>query len=352
MLVTHISIQSICERVSGCLEGSSELEIEGVEQIDQAGPGDLTFIGTAAYAARWASSRAAAAIIQDDIDLGPGAGRAFVRVANADLAMASVLELFAPPPVSPALGVDARAVVDPRAMLGEGVSIGALCYVGPHARIGDGAVLHPNATVLEAAIVGDGCVLWPGVVVRERCVLGAGCRLHPNVSIGADGYGYRPSADGRSLVKTPQIGTVEIGRDVEIGAGTCVDRGKFSATTIGDGTKIDNLCQIAHNCAVGRCVVMAAMVGVGGSVTIGDGAMIGGGAIIKDHLTIGPGVQLGGHSSVMHDIPAGARWSGSPAQDAGDSFREHAALRKLPELFREIKSLREATERVSGGGTH
>ncbi|MHC5114714.1 MAG: UDP-3-O-(3-hydroxymyristoyl)glucosamine N-acyltransferase, partial [Planctomycetota bacterium] len=318
------------------------LEIEGVEQIDAAGPRHLTFIRTAEYAERWPASKAVAAIVQEGVDLHPGQDRAFIRVESADLAMAIVLDMFAPPPVSPPVGVHERAVVDPAATIGNDVAIGAMCYVGPDACIGDGAVLHPNVTVLEGSRIGAGCVLWPGVVIRERCELGEGCQLHPNVAIGADGYGYRPAADGRSLVKIPQIGTVVIGRDVEIGAGTTVDRGKFSATRIGDGTKIDNLCQVAHNCAIGRCVVMAAMVGLGGSVVVGDGCMIGGGAIIMDHVTLGPGAHLGGHSAVMHDIPAGERWSGMPAQATRATFREYAALRKLPELFAEIKSLREA----------
>ncbi len=337
----HISVQHICDRVDGRLEGPGELEIKRVEQIDLAGPDHLTFIGTADYAAKWSSSRASAAIVQEDIEVKPGTGRAFVRVADADLALAKVLEMFAPPPVSPPVGVDDRAIVDGTAQVAPDVAIGALSYVGPNASIGAGTILHPNVTVLEGVRVGAGCVLWPGVVIRERCTLGDGCILHPNVSIGADGFGYRPSEDGRSLVKIPQIGSVRLGRDVEIGAGTCVDRGKFAETLIGDGTKIDNLCQIAHNCNIGRCVVMAALVGIGGSVTIGDGVMIGGGAIIKDHLTIGAGARLGGHAGLMHDIPPGETWQGNPAQDGRAAFREYAAIRKLPDLFQQIKQLRE-----------
>jgi UDP-3-O-[3-hydroxymyristoyl] glucosamine N-acyltransferase len=138
-------------------------------------------------------------------------------------------------------------------------------------------------------------------------------------------------------VKIPQIGIVRLGNGVEIGAGTCIDRGKFSETFIGDGTKIDNLCQIAHNCRIGRCVIMAGLVGLGGSVTIGDGAMIGGGTIVKDHITIGPGAKLAGCSGVMNDVPAGASWFGYVAQDARAGLREIAAMRKLPELLRDLK---------------
>ena len=338
--MNRINTKQICDRVSGRLEGPGDLEIEGVAQIDRAGAGELTFIGTPEYAARWPSAQAVAALVQEDLEVEPGAGRAHIRVADADLALATVLEMFAPPPVAPSPGIDERAVVDPTAEISADVAIGALCFVGPHARIGAGTVLHPNVTVLDRSRIGAGCVLWPGTVIRERCELGNGCILHPNVSIGGDGFGYRPAADGRSLVKIPQIGTVRLGREVELGAGTCVDRGKFAETFIGDGTKIDNLCQIGHNTSIGRMVVIAAIVGVGGSVTIGDGVMIGGGAFIKDQVTIGAGARIGGKSGVMHDVPPGERWHGDPAHNAKSTFREYAALRKLPELLSEINRLR------------
>lgn len=333
-----LTTKDICERVLGRLEGPADLPISGVEQIDRAAAGQITFIGNDQYARMWSSSRATAALIQGDLPIVPGANRALIRVPDTDLALATVLEMFAPSWPAPATGVDARAAVHPAAQLGRRVAVGALAYVGLGVRIGDGSVIHPNVTILDNAVIGAGCTLWPGVVVREHCEIGDDCILHPNVVIGADGFGYRPSPDGRSLVKIPQIGTVKLGRAVEIGAGTCVDRGKFSETSIGDGTKIDNLCHIGHNCHIGRCVVIAGLVGIGGSVTIGDGAMIGGGSIIKDHIKIGADVRLAGHSGVMNDIPAGASWFGFVAQDARTALREVAAVRKLPRVLRHLKS--------------
>jgi UDP-3-O-[3-hydroxymyristoyl] glucosamine N-acyltransferase len=335
--MARFTIQQICNRVGGRLEGEDGGIIIGVNQIDRAAAGEITFIGARPYAAQWPSSHATAALVQQDLAVEPGSGRALIRVRDCDLALAMVLEMFAPASPSPPPGVDARAVVDQQAVLGAAVTVGALSYVGPRARIGDGTVIHPNVTVLADSIIGAGCMLWPGVVIRERCTLGDGCILHCNVTIGADGFGYRPSADGRSLVKIPQIGTVTLGRAVELGAGTCVDRGKFAETSIGDGTKIDNLCQIGHNCRIGRCTVIAGLVGIGGSTTIGDGVMIGGGTIIKDHLTIGDGARLGGASALMNDIPAGETWHGHPAQDAKTTFREFAAIRKLPDLLRAFR---------------
>lgn len=337
------AITELRDRVGGDLEGADDLTITGIEQIDRAAAGDLTLIGTQHYADRWTSSGASAAIVPRGVDVRPGEGRAFIRVDDGDLAMAAVLEMFARPLEGTTPGVHGRAVVEESAVLGAGVSVGALSYVGRRARVGDGTIIHPNVTILEDAVVGAGCTLWPGVVIRERCELGDGCILQCNVSIGGDGFGYRPGPDGRSLVKVPHIGIVRLGNHVELGAGTCVDRGKFSETVIGDGTKLDNLCQVGHNSRIGRCTVIAGLVGMGGSTTIGDGAMLGGGTIIKDHCTIGHGARLGGASALMHDIPDGATWHGHPAHDAKAAFREFAAIRRLPELIRQMKRSEKAT---------
>lgn len=331
------TVKEICQRVGGVLEGPGDAAVEGIETVEKATPRHMTFIGDKRYAAKWAQSKAVAAFVQSDIPLQPGAARAFIRVPDADLAVALALELFAPPSVAPPPGVHPSAVVDASATLGTNVAIGAMCYVGPGVRIGPGTVLHPRVTILAECVIGAGCILWPGVVIRERCAIGDGCILHNNVSIGADGFGYRPGPDGKSLVKIPQIGAVRLGRGVEIGANSCVDRGKFSETSIGDGTKIDNLCQVAHNVEIGRCVVMAAMSGLGGSAIVGDGAMIGGGVVVKDHITIGAGARLGGGSPVMNDVPPGESWFGHPSRPAIAAFRELAIIRQLPELAKTIK---------------
>ncbi|MHC4991324.1 MAG: UDP-3-O-(3-hydroxymyristoyl)glucosamine N-acyltransferase [Planctomycetota bacterium] len=338
--------RQIAEHVAGRLEGPDDLTITGVEQIDNADTGQITFIGTTRYGKMWPASRATAALVQERLDLGPDPDRAFIRVPDTDLALAVVLEMFSPPQVTPPPGVHDRAFVDPTAELAAGAAVGALSHVGSCVHIGEDTVIHPSVTILDGAAVGAGCTLWPGVVIRERCVVGDGCILHCNVTIGADGFGYRSHPDGRSLVKIPQIGTVRLGRNVEIGAATCVDRGKFSETLIGDGTKIDNICQIGHNCRIGRCTIIAGLVGIGGSTTIGDGVMIGGGAIIKDHVTIGDGARLGGDSSLMNDIPPGETWHGHPAHEARAAFREFAAIRRLPELMRMLKQKRPDQQRA------
>lgn len=332
-----LSARQIAEMTDGRLHGSADLVIASVQTVGRAQPGQLTFIGDDAHARRWADSGATVALVKQTLDLEPGEGRALVAVEDVDLALAEVLRALAPAGVEPDPGVHASAVVESGAAWGEDVRIGAHSFVGRDASIGRAAVIHPNVTVMPEASIGEGCVLWPGVVVRERCEIAAGTVLHPGVVIGADGFGYRPAADASGLVKIPQIGTVVIGRDCEIGANTCIDRGKFAATEIGDGCKIDNLVQIGHNCRLGRSVVIAGQTGLAGSVDVGDGVVIGGACDIKDHVSIGTGAKIAGGSQVMADVPAGETWAGSPAQEYHHAGREYAAVRQLPDLLKKFR---------------
>ncbi len=328
----------LAARLGARLEGPGDLRIATLSDLDAAGPDALSFVGHAKYAEKWATSRALAAIVSDDVALPSRPGTALLFVKNADLAMAKTLEFFMPPPATP-LGIHPSATVDATANIGAQVSIGPRAVVGPRAQIGDGAVLHAGVVVMEDARIGRSCALYPNAVVYARCQIGDGSILHAGAVIGADGFGYRAADDGKGLVKIPHIGTVVIGRGVEIGANSCVDRAKFDATTVGDGTKLDNLVQIGHNCRIGRCVVMAAGVAIGGSTVIGDGVQIGGGAMLADHLSIGAGARLAGGSSYMSHIPPGEDWGGTPAMPLREYFRVTAALRRMPNLLKKAKKL-------------
>lgn len=323
------TIEQICDLLQGNLEGKAGLIIEGPEQIEYATPWQITFIGNRKFLPLWERSKACAAIITSSIKGEPGEGRAFIRVKNADLAMAQLLELFMPEPPVFEYPVHPTAVIHPDAEIGKGTRIGAGCYIGPNTRIGDNVTLYPNVTVLDNCSVGKGTVIWSGTVIRERCIVGSNCLFNLNVSIGGDGFGYRPSADGRGLVKIPHIGNVVIGNDVELGSGVCIDRGKFSSTILGDGTKIDNLVQIGHNSRTGRFCMMAGNSGLAGSVTLGDGVIVGGSASISDHVTLGNGVLVGGGSGVMNDVPDGGKVLGYPATDSREMLKQWVALRKL-----------------------
>ncbi len=323
------SIQEINAIIEGTLEGSISQNIQGLAQIGKANNSEITFIGNKKYAQMWQTSKAAAAIVTEGIDLSPGKDRAFIKVKNADLAMAKLLEVFTPEGPHFDFDIHPSAVVHHTVVIGEGTKIGAGCYIGKNVALGRGVIIYPNVSIFDDTTIGDQTVVWSGTVIRERSVIGSHCIFHNNVSIGADGFGYRPSDDGRGLVKIPHIGNVIIGNGVEIGANSCVDRGKFSATILGDGCKIDNLVQIAHNCVLGRCCIMAGNSGLAGSVTLGDGVMIGGSASIKDHTTIESGAIVGAGSGVMNDVAPGKTVLGYPACDSRDMLKQWVALRKL-----------------------
>jgi UDP-3-O-[3-hydroxymyristoyl] glucosamine N-acyltransferase len=323
------TLQQINEKLNGEIVGNCTQIITAPEQMEMATSEQITFIGHKKYAKFWEASNACAAVINADIDLQPGENKAFIKVKNADIAMAELLELFVPDAPVFETDIDARASIHPTAIIGEGARIGAGCYVGKNVTLGKQVILYPNCTVLDDTTIGNNTVIWSGTVVRERCIIGAHCILHPNVTIGADGFGFRPSPDGKGLIKIQHIGNVIIGNGVEIGANSCVDRGKFSATIVGDGCKIDNLVQIGHNSKMGRSCIMAGASGLAGSVTLGDGVVIGGGSCISDHVTLGNGVQVGGGSGVMSNFEDGKKILGYPAVEARDMLKQWVALRNL-----------------------
>jgi len=335
---------SLAAALGAELVGPADLVIDRLETIDRAKEGCLTFVRSAAYAAGWPKSAASAALISRGIEI-PGhdpAKRALLVVPDADLALNTVLDLFAPKAQRPTPGVHPAAAVDPKATISPAATIGPCCTVGPGATIAEGVVLMSNVSVGAGASIGRGTVVHPGVVIGERCTIGQGCILYGGVVVGADGFGYRPAPDGRGVIKIPHIGMVEIGDLVEIGANSCIDRAKFGATVIGSGTKIDNLVQIGHNTRIGRACLICGMAGLGGSITMGDGVIVGGCAAFADNLTIGSGARIGANAGVMNDIPAKATWWGFPAQDARDAARGYAGLRNLTELSRRVKALEKA----------
>ncbi len=323
------TIEEINAILKGELIGHTTEKIVGPEELEKAQANHITFIGSSKYAKLWAKSEASAAIVNETLSVEPGDGRALIKVKNADLAMAKILELYNPPKPHFDDDIHPTAVIHASASIGKGCKVGANCYVGKDVVLEKEVVLYPNVCVFDETIIGEATVVWSGTVIRERCIIGSNCIFHTNVSIGADGFGYRPSDDGRGLTKIPQIGNVVIGHYVEIGANSCVDRAKFSATIIGDGCKIDNLVQIAHNSVMGRSCIMAGHSGLAGSVTLGDGVIIGGSASIKDHTTIHSGATVGAGSGVMNDVPAGQTVLGYPAQEAREMLKQWVAMRRL-----------------------
>jgi UDP-3-O-[3-hydroxymyristoyl] glucosamine N-acyltransferase len=322
------SLQEINAVLKGIISGNTNQNITAPEHLKDASSSEISFIGNKKYEKLWATSNACVAVVNEDISIEPGENRAFIKVKNADLAMSQILELFAPSTPIFHVNIHATATIDSTAIISNGAKIGAGCYVGPNVEIKENTILYPNVTILDECTIGKNTVIWSGTVIRERCHIGNDCIIHPNATIGADGFGFRPCPE-KGLVKVPQIGNVIIGNGVEIGAGTCIDRGKFSSTVLGDGCKIDNLVQIGHNSKLGRFCIMAGNSGLAGSVTLGNGVIIGGGASIKDHTVIGDGAIVGAGSGVTGDIEAGKTMLGYPAVEAKDALKQWAILKRL-----------------------
>ena len=316
--------------------------VTGVATLVDARPDELSFISSEQFAEQLAATRAAGVIMAKKLRLPPPEGKQVLVVDDTDLAVGKVLELFAPPIPRPPAGVDAGARVATSATLGDGVAVAAGAFVGERSRLGARTVLHPGVYVGDDVAIGDDCVLYPNVVVRERITVGSRVIIHAGSVLGTDGFGYR--WDGTKHAKVPQIGTVVVEDDVEIGSCVCIDRAKFAATKIGRGTKIDNLVQIAHNVQVGPHCIIVAHVGIAGSAKLGTGVVLGGQVAIRDHVTLGDGVMVAATSAIAEDVPPKTFMSGTPALPHRQSLREQAAMRRLPDLVVQMRKLQEEVE--------
>jgi UDP-3-O-[3-hydroxymyristoyl] glucosamine N-acyltransferase len=328
-----MTLAEIAERLGCELRGDGAVAIRAIRGLEEAGPGDLTFLANPKYAAQLAATRASAVIVGTQH---PDLTIATLRADNPYLCFARALALFHRPPQPPA-GIHPTAVVAASARIVEPVSIGAYVVIGDDVTIGPGATIHPHVTIYPGVQIGCDFVAHAGVVVREHVRLGDRVVLHPGVVIGADGFGFAPSPTG--AVKIPQAGIVIVEDDVEIGANTTIDRATLEATIIRRGAKLDNLVMVAHNCEVGAHSFLAAQVGIAGSTRIGRGVQMGGQAGAAGHLTIGDGVQIAAQSGVPNSVPAGTTVGGYPAIEVGLWRRTSAALLRLPELLRRVRRL-------------
>lgn len=333
----ELKTAEIAERLKGVLEGPRDLIIRGVAGIREAQAGEITFVANPRYASDAAETKASAILVRQDWAK-PTSAPALIRVPNPDDAFAEVARWFAPPPPPVYRGVHPTAVVDPTARLGVDVSIGPYCVIEAGAHIGDRTVLRAHCYVGHDVRIGCDGLLYPFVSIRERCVIGDRVILHNGVVIGSDGFGYTVDAQGVRH-KIPQLGIVVIGDDVEIGANTTIDRARFGRTRIGNGVKIDNLVQIAHNVVVGDHSVIVAQVGVAGSTEIGKGVVLAGQVGVAGHLSIGDRVMVGAQSGIAKDIPPGEVWRGSPARPIREMMEIEAIVYRLPKLREQLQKL-------------
>jgi UDP-3-O-[3-hydroxymyristoyl] glucosamine N-acyltransferase len=314
--------------------------ISNVAPIDRAGPEDLTFLDNARFAEALATTRAGAVLTTDRFAARAPSGVAVLRARKPYEAFVAVARLFYRDALRPRSlfgtdGIAPNASVHPSARLAPGVTVDPGAVIGPEAEIATGTVIAPNAVIGPRVRVGRDCAIGAGGTITHT-LIGDRVIIHPNCSIGQDGYAYVSNAEGH--VKVPQIGRVVIHDDVEIGAGTKIDRGGMRDTVIGEGTKIDNLVQIGHNVVIGRHCIIVAQSGLSGSVTVEDFAVLGARVGIIPHITVGKGSRLLSRSTVYQDVPPGAVWGGFPAKQRSQWMREMLTLERISARGRKVAS--------------
>jgi UDP-3-O-[3-hydroxymyristoyl] glucosamine N-acyltransferase len=329
-----VRLADLARRLGLPLEGDGSVEITGIASLDDAGPGDLSFVRSEAYAAKLSSSRAGALIALEGL---AAAGRPVLRSADPSSDFFRAAQILVPEPAPPP-GLDASAVVAPDAKIDPSACVAAGCVVGAGVRVGARTVLRPGVVLYDGVTIGADCLLHARCVVAAASIIGDRVILQPGVVIGGEGFGYVGDGHG-GLRKVHNLGRVIVEDDVEIGANSTVDRGTLGDTHIGRGAKIDNLVQIAHNCRIGARAVIVAQAGVAGSTRIGDGTVLLAQAGVAGHLEVGANAFIGPQSGVHKDVPAGARVLGSPQRLELRFHREMAALGRLPGLVRRVRAL-------------
>ncbi len=312
--------------------------LAAIASLKEAEARDLSFLGNPKYKAEVASTRAAVVLLPVDYAGEPAEGQAFVLVDNPSAALATLcarLEARLWP--RPAAGIHASAVVDPEARIDATASVGPLCVIEAGAEIGPGVVLQAQVFIGARARIGADSWLMAGAHVATECELGRRVRLHAGVVIGSDGFGY-DSSSGRHI-KIPQVGNVVLGDDVEIGANSTLDRARFSRTSVGAGTKIDNLVMIGHNVVIGRHCIICAQVGISGSTTLEDYVVLGGQAGVAGHLIIGKGTKADGQTGINSTVPPGSFLKGSPCLPYQLEQRINVLRQRLPDLFRRVDTI-------------
>lgn len=330
-----MKLSELAELTGARIEGQDNIEITGAAGLDEASEGHVTFLANPRYTPRVNTTNASAIYLGEEAQTERSI--AILRVKDPYLAYTRALRIFHPEPQLNA-HIHPSAVIDPTARVATNVAIGACAVIGRNVEIAEGVFIHPNVTIYEDVVIGKDSTIHSGTAIRERTVIGERVVIHNNSVIGCDGFGYAKDEQKRWL-KIPQAGRVVIEDDVEIGAGTTIDRASVGESRIGRGTKLDNLVQIGHSCTVGEDSLLCAQVGLAGSSHIGNRVILAGQAGVAGHLTLGDDVVLTAKSATSHDIPAGKIISGIPAFDNKDWLRSTAAFRRLGEIQRSVREL-------------
>ncbi len=344
MIKQTTTLGHLAELVGGRVQGDPDVAIQGAAVLGEAAAGEITLVDHADRLKQLNATQAGAVVMTEQVAgdwMGiedDSARKPAIIVADVHAAFGTIVCHFRPQRMKLAIGISPRAIISPSACWGKNVNIYPGATVGDDCQINDGTTILPGAQILAGCLIGCDVIIGPGVVLYENTVVGDRAIIHGGAVIGAYGFGYS-QVDGRHMLSA-QLGYVQIANDVEIGAASTIDRGTYGATSIGEGTKIDNMVQIAHNCRIGRHNLICAQVGIAGSTTTGDYVVIGGQAGLRDHVHVGNGARLGAMAGITNDVPDGAVMLGIPATPEREQKLKLAAVAKLPEMRQEFKAFR------------
>lgn len=328
----------IAAQVGGTIEGNGSVELYDFCKIDEGREGALTFLSNPKYTHYVYTTAASAVLVSRDFVAEQPVAATLIRVddpyATLSVLLSMVDKMMNPQPE----GVEDPCHIAADVERPEGLYVGAFAYIGAGVKLGRNVKVYPQAYIGRGCTIGDDCIIYPGAKIYHGCKLGNRCIIHAGAVIGADGFGFAPEADG-SYNKIPQLGIVELADDVEVGANTTIDRAVMGATTVGRGTKLDNLIQLAHNTSVGQHTVIAAQAGVAGSTHVGSHCMIGGQVGMAGHITVGDHVTIGAQSGIPNSVAANQRLMGYPAVPAGDFARQTVYIKRLGQLFDRVAKL-------------
>lgn len=332
-----MKLADIAKSLSGRLIGDPNIELSQASSLEHATPQSIAFLTNPRYRQKAIAAQAGALVVSESMaaDHGDEFPCSVIAVENPSLAMIDAINLFWQAPKR-STGISERAFVDEDAALGVNVSIMPLAHVGK-ATIGAGSRIFPQAFIDDDVVIGENCEIRPGCVLMNGTRLGDRVILQPGAVLGADGFGYAP--DGAGNRKIPQIGSVKIDDDVELGANTSIDRGSFDATHVGQGSKIDNLVQLGHNVQIGKNVILVSQVGIAGSSTVKDGAIVAGKVGIRDHVSIGQNARIGAFSAVASDVPDQGAYSGIPAMPHGAWLRIALHIKNIEKTVRRLRDV-------------
>ena len=341
----EFTAKQIAEFIQGRVEGDENATVNTFAKIEEGKKGAISFLSNPKYTHYIYDTESSVVLVNESVELEHPTKATLIRVNNAYECVAKLLQLYES--MKPKKkGIDSLAFIDATAKIGKDCYIGHFVAIGPGVVIGDGCVLHPHVTIGENASIGNNTEIYSNAVVYHHCKIGCNCVLHAGCVIGADGFGFAPSADGYD--KIPQIGIVTIEDNVEIGANTCIDRSTMGSTYIRKGVKLDNLIQVAHNVEIGENTVMAAQGGIAGSTKVGKWCMFGGQVGMAGHITIADQTNVGAQAGISNSVKkSGTTIIGSPAWDAKGFMKSAAMFRRLPDMYKQLAELQSKIEELT-----